>query len=901
MLLPVFCTVFVLLSTVCGYSLSLNFTIHPSSCGAADGEIFVSINGGASPYSYLWSNGETRAHLHDLLPGTYTVTVTDNTGLTVTDSAVVNSNNTLLAYTEDHPATGNNANGYFDIHIEGGQSPFTLTSVCPSWQPAITQFLQPDFQVSGLAGYAPGFQPGTGCSPKPSGIEYEFDLTDVSGCQAHVRKTIHASGFYRSPSTSGSCSVSATGKILDTLSFSGQGFSFLSCEAAISVTDLSGLLMDSVVLQTNGPGPQPNQLAYEFDSIGAGTYILHYYLEDLNQPGHPISQSEWTRDTVTVNNLGLSCGNVTGFVFFDANGNCVQDANEKGLKNSVVEIQPGNHFTLTDSNGFYAYALPLGNYTIQHAPPLNAALTVNCPAVQPYAFSVVSPQQQVSIHFADSSLGKNLSTGIFITSLTPGHSAEIIASVMNISATPSFNDTLIIQFDTLLEVNGTIPAAYALSNSAATFVMDSLAAFSTTTFRIRVQLAADSALNDTSLVTTAELISSGDYNIINNYDSLESRVMPAMVVNAVSVCPSGFGTPHYLPLSEERLRYLIEFVNTSGDTVQSVTLKQDVSDWLDLSTFSLVASSHPCTLSFNGREIRIDFNSINIPDSAVSESESHGYVAFTIAQSSMAEAGNRIDAVAEIIFDTAQPLISDTCSLTLYDCDSLFTSLPLSILACENSTISFGATLALECEIQWFYDGILSSTTSNITIPNIVAGQHQVIAEAITPYCSSSQQYPVNAATLPDAVFTVNADTLTADPTGLSYQWILEGVAIPGATDPVYVAVASGNYTLQVTSFIGCVNTSVATYVSITSLGELAANGIALYPNPGRDELNLILPAALADHSHIYLIAADGRIVEQMDAGNRQFLQVNTAEIATGIYQLLIIGDRKYATRWVKF
>lgn len=53
---------------------------HPAYLGATDGKIITSVNGGAAPYSYVWSNGNTTSAIHNLAPGTYSVTVTDAKG-----------------------------------------------------------------------------------------------------------------------------------------------------------------------------------------------------------------------------------------------------------------------------------------------------------------------------------------------------------------------------------------------------------------------------------------------------------------------------------------------------------------------------------------------------------------------------------------------------------------------------------------------------------------------------------------------------------------------------------------------------------------------------------------------------------------------------------------------------
>ncbi len=51
-----------------------------SSTGQSDGAIALAVTGGAAPYAYNWSNGETTSALSDVTSGAYTVTVTDANG-----------------------------------------------------------------------------------------------------------------------------------------------------------------------------------------------------------------------------------------------------------------------------------------------------------------------------------------------------------------------------------------------------------------------------------------------------------------------------------------------------------------------------------------------------------------------------------------------------------------------------------------------------------------------------------------------------------------------------------------------------------------------------------------------------------------------------------------------------
>jgi len=66
-------------------------TVNSSSGSTADGSIDITVTGGVSSYTYLWSNGSITEDLNGLLPGAYLVTIYDANGCITSATFIVNT------------------------------------------------------------------------------------------------------------------------------------------------------------------------------------------------------------------------------------------------------------------------------------------------------------------------------------------------------------------------------------------------------------------------------------------------------------------------------------------------------------------------------------------------------------------------------------------------------------------------------------------------------------------------------------------------------------------------------------------------------------------------------------------------------------------------------------------
>ncbi|MEM9024322.1 MAG: SprB repeat-containing protein, partial [Bacteroidota bacterium] len=102
-------------------------TIASDYDGGSDGTVTASPSGGTVPYTFQWSGGQTTAAINGLLPGTYSVTVTDANGCTLANSTSITQPAALTASSTITTVSCNGgANGSVLAAINGGITPYTF-------------------------------------------------------------------------------------------------------------------------------------------------------------------------------------------------------------------------------------------------------------------------------------------------------------------------------------------------------------------------------------------------------------------------------------------------------------------------------------------------------------------------------------------------------------------------------------------------------------------------------------------------------------------------------------------------------------------------------------------------------------------------------------------------------
>ncbi|MDX2278274.1 MAG: gliding motility-associated C-terminal domain-containing protein [Saprospiraceae bacterium] len=93
--------------------------------GPENGTAVASVQGGKSPYTYLWNTGATTKSIQNLGQDTYTVTVTDANGCTSSDFGLVAKPSPILVTITINSPSCNGSNGSATLNATGGTAPYT--------------------------------------------------------------------------------------------------------------------------------------------------------------------------------------------------------------------------------------------------------------------------------------------------------------------------------------------------------------------------------------------------------------------------------------------------------------------------------------------------------------------------------------------------------------------------------------------------------------------------------------------------------------------------------------------------------------------------------------------------------------------------------------------------------
>jgi hypothetical protein len=131
---------------------------------------------------------------------------------------------------------------------------------------------------------------------------------------------------------------------------------------------------------------------------------------------------------------------------------------------------------------------------------------------------------------------------------------------------------------------------------------------------------------------------------------------------------------------------------------------------------------------------------------------------------------------------------------------------------------------------------------------------------------------------------------------GLTYQWSLDGVEIPGATGQQWLAVESGSYTVRVADAFGCTSVSEPYVITNVSVGEREGPRAVVLPNPFGSRARMIFSEVLRAGDVIELIDTHGRTLRQWPGNGTPEIIIERGGLSTGIYMVRLLRNGEQRT-----
>lgn len=609
------CANFNTITITVGQAVTANVSSTDPTCNQSNGSLTVNVTQAAPPFTVLWSNSQTSTTISNLPAGPYSVTVTDANGCTTSvSSGLSNIGGPVVTTSTTSTGCTNSATGTASATVSG-IAPFTYT-----WNTTPAQ--------------------NTPTATALGAGNYLVTVTDSAGCVSVVPANVAA----------------VTGNL----------FMYAAWQSPANCNQPTGSAFS--VVQGGTP---PYNFLWSDGSTGNSLNMVPagaYSLTVSDQNGCAVSGNVI---------IPSQCANVVmGNVFYDVNQDSVFNTGDFMMSGVGVHGTPYGYYTVTNSSGYYQHSITFSGQTTLTLSGLSPGFTVGYPSSGQHAINFMTLGDTVSgVDFAlfaaapFQDLYLSVSSGV----ARPGFVQLYSVHAENRGST-TVSDTIWFRHDSILSLIGSNPPFDGYTYPEGYWLFNNFAPGAQLNYDVHMQVPTiqNGGYLGRQLIGNARIEpTSGDITSPDNGDDEVDIIQGAYDPNLKECWSPTMNTSGDIWPTDITLDYTIHFQNSGTDTAFTVVVVDTLPAELDITTFRMGASSHPCTYSISGfndtNVVTFTFMNILLPDSNINEPESHGYLQFTIDRFANLPIGTTISNEANNYFDFNPAIVTNLNVLTIWD------------------------------------------------------------------------------------------------------------------------------------------------------------------------------------------------------------------------------------------
>jgi uncharacterized repeat protein (TIGR01451 family) len=405
-----------------------------------------------------------------------------------------------------------------------------------------------------------------------------------------------------------------------------------------------------------------------------GIYLTHvYYTSGTYSVQYIATGPDGNADTlVHINELfiGDSCGNISGKIYADINGNCVYDTGTDSLiPYYPVYLKQGStiiSMQWSSITGDYFFTAPSGSYTVEVGSHLGFA--PSCPTTGIVSMSTsVNPINNIGLTCQTTF---DLQSTLWGTRFRPGFTGWLYPNFVNFSCSP-VSGSVTLTLDPLTSYVSSTVTPSSVSGNLITWnftnIQNAYNWFNQNNQPLVTIMTNPSAqIGDTVCFTISITPTAGDLNPSNNTFTFCSPVRNSWDPNEKHSSPLGDGNSGMVSPGT-RLTYTVHFQNTGNDTAYTVAILDTIDSDFDITTMDIIGKSHAGYPSYQGNNIvKFNFPNIMLPDSGTNVAGSQGWITYSISPKTGLANGTQVRNTAYIFFDFNYAIITNT-TVNTYD------------------------------------------------------------------------------------------------------------------------------------------------------------------------------------------------------------------------------------------